>query len=79
MELLLVMDDPDRKHRLVLLLAWRTLRQSVARGRPVTLPNLLRLHRRLCSNQDIPVSNHHQESLRLGYFTHQPFHRRQIR
>jgi hypothetical protein len=36
----------ERRSRWALLRTWRDLRLSLARGRPITLPNLLRLHRR---------------------------------
>jgi hypothetical protein len=45
-----VMEDPQRTKRLALLLAWRALRTSISRGRPISLPNVLRLHRRLGSD-----------------------------
>lgn len=51
-----VMDDPKRRQRLAMLLAWRTLRQSIARGRAMSLPNVLRLYLRIA--HDINVQKH---------------------
>ncbi len=60
--------NPDRTGRLAMLLAVRELRRSIARGRPMTLPNLLRLARRH-SLADTP----HLSRLRQLYLDHQPF------
>lgn len=76
----LVMDDPKRIERLAMLLAWRTLRRSVGNGRPMSLPNLLRLHRRIAWYQAehaaapmIPSWNSGEACLRAGYMAAQPF------
>ncbi len=65
---------PERARRLAMLQTVRDLRRSVARGRPMTLPNLLRLlQRRL--NQLAPGQPMDPwiEHLRQLYRTHQPF------
>lgn len=49
-----VMDDPKRRQRLAMLLAWRTLRQSIARGRAMSLPNVLRLYLRISHDINVP-------------------------
>jgi hypothetical protein len=43
-----IMTD-DRLCRRALLSAMRTLRQSARKGRPISLPNLLRLFQRRCA------------------------------
>ena len=67
-------DDPDRRRRLALLLTWRMFRHSIARGRPMTLPNLLRLYQR-CHAEHCPGEDIANESalLRQYYLAHQPF------
>lgn len=67
-----VMDDPRRRQRWCLLKAWRALRLSVVRGRPMTLPNLLRLHQRICNGSAPPKDLRRLRSL---YLQSQPFHR----
>lgn len=79
----MVMDDPERLQRYAMLLAWRTLRQSVAHGRPMSLPNLLRLHRRLswhhaqhASGATRPARPQWavtEAAIRSGYLAAQPF------
>ena len=76
----MVMDDPKRIERLAMLLAWRTLRRSVGNGRPMSLPNLLRLHRRiawyqaeLAASPTIPGWVSGEACLRAGYMAAQPF------
>lgn len=69
-----ITDDPRRQQRLALLLTWRTFRQSVARGKPMTLPNLLRLYQR-CRNEHCPgmMNGDQSKFLRRQYHTQQPF------
>jgi hypothetical protein len=76
----MVTDDPKRIGRLAMLLAWRTLRRSVTRGRPMSLPNLLRLHTRIAWDQAQssarPAMRRRTEDalfLRAGYLAAQPF------
>lgn len=70
-----VMEDRDRQARLALTLAWRTLRGSVARGRPLSLPNLLRLHRRLSPPRAARTTAAGEAALRQAYVLAQPFSR----
>lgn len=70
-----VMEDPHRKARLALLLSWRILRQSVAMGRPITLPNLLRLHARLSPAYQATDRIVDRDLLRAAYLRWQPFRR----
>jgi hypothetical protein len=73
-----------RRRRYLLLRTWRDLRLSAARGRPITLPNLLRLHRRRLWREgvdpealapDDPASPRHVRSL---YLRCQPIHSGQL-
>jgi hypothetical protein len=74
---------PDRSFRAALLSTWRQLRLSVAMGRPITLPNLVRLYRRKASAMadrmpEAVYVRRVDESLRLlvnAYRKRQPFAR----
>lgn len=72
-----VMDDPKRRQRLAMLLAWRTLRQSIARGRAMSLPNVLRLYLRIAHDLDAPARDVRQSGRALvaRYLAVQPFDR----
>lgn len=70
-----VMDDPKRRQRLAMLLAWRTLRQSIARGRAMSLPNVLRLYLRIAHDINVPKHQVQRGFKVLGanYLAAQPF------
>jgi hypothetical protein len=70
-------EHADRVLRSALLRAWHVLTVSVARGRPITLPNLLRFFRRsLAAMRPAPNAERSAaaaELLRRAYLSNQPF------
>lgn len=80
-------DAMERRRRLALLLAVRELRCSVCWGRPLSLPNVIRLFRRRWAaircrdqTQEQVDSGVNRAVMRLQamYFRHQPFRARRI-
>jgi len=72
-------DPVQRRAHLALLWTVRDLRWSIVRGRPITLPNLLRLLSRRLHQLDVPGPAEPQyERLRQFYITQQPFRRRPV-
>jgi hypothetical protein len=64
------MDTADKTRRAAIVFALRRLRISIAHGRPMTLPNLLRLYRRRAVAN--PLENDIWQLQQL-YVQHQPF------
>ena len=62
---------PQRARQWALFRTLRDLRLSVARGRPITLPNLLRLYSRRTGA--LAVASVDRYVLRDTYLLHQPF------
>lgn len=77
----------ERRRRLALLLAVRDLRRSVCWGRPLSLPNVIRLFRRRwaairCRDQTDEQADSEVDRAVMGlhamYFCHQPFRTRRL-
>lgn len=63
----------DRLCRLAYLRTLRDLRRSAAAGRPISLPNLLRLHCRRRAAWGLETGVREAACLREFYWRHQPF------
>lgn len=70
LRLLLAMTGNDDR-RTALRQTMKAMRASIRSGRPVTLPNLLRLHRRHCADRHLDPATD-QTMLRQWYLRWQP-------